>query len=132
RLPKGATALDFAFLIHTEVGQHTVGARVNGELVPLRYPLKNGDMVEIITSGQAQPHEDWLQVLRTAGARGKVRHWLRQRRLSDSIDLGKEMLERELKRMRLKVGDEKLLELARGFGCQDLDQMYGRLAEGQL
>ena len=132
RLPKGATALDFAFLIHTEVGQRTVGARVNGELVPLRHVLKNGDTVEIITSAQAQPHEDWLQVLRTAGARGKVRHWLRQRRLSDSISLGQEMLEREMKRLRLKVEDDKLLELARGFGCEDLDQMYGRLAEGQL
>jgi GTP pyrophosphokinase len=132
RLPKGATALDFAFLIHTEVGQRTVGARVNGELVPLRHVLKNGDTVEIITSAQAQPHEDWLQVLRTAGARGKVRHWLRQRRLSDSIALGQEMLERELKRLRLKPDDDALLELARGFGCQDVDQMYGRLAEGQL
>src|SRR5207247_10043308 len=114
RLPKGATALDFAFLIHTEVGQHTVGARVNGELVPLRYPLKHGDMVQIITSGQAQPHEDWLQVLRTAGARGTVRHWLRQRRLSDSIDLGKALLERELQRLRLKVGGDELLEPASG------------------
>jgi GTP diphosphokinase / guanosine-3',5'-bis(diphosphate) 3'-diphosphatase len=132
RLPKGATTLDFAFLIHTEVGQRTVGARVNGELVPLRHVLKNGDTVEIITSSQAQPHEDWLQVVRTAGARGKVRHWLRQRRLSDSITLGREMLDRELKRLRLKVEDDKLLELARGFGCEDTDQMYGRLAEGQL
>ncbi len=132
RLPKGATALDFAFLIHTELGQRTVGTRVNGELVPLRHPLKNGDTVEIITSPQAQPHEDWLQFLRTAGARGKVRHWLRQRRLVDSVALGREMTERELKRLRLKTGDRELAEVAVGLGCQDLDQMYARLAEGQL
>jgi GTP pyrophosphokinase len=73
---------------------------VNGELVPLRHELRNGDMVEIITSPQAQPHEDWLQIVRTAGARSKVRHWLRQRRHDDSVALGREMLERELKRMR--------------------------------
>src|SRR5206468_1755269 len=77
RLPKGATALDFAFAVHTQVGERTVGARVNGELVPLRYELRSGDTVEIITSSQAQPHEGWLQVLRTAGAKNKVRHWLR-------------------------------------------------------
>jgi GTP pyrophosphokinase len=132
RLPKGATALDFAFLIHTEVGQHTVGARVNGELVPLRYELKNGDTVEIVTSPQAKPHGDWLQILRTAGARSKVRHWLRQQRHSDSVALGREMLERELKRLRIKP-DEKLLgELALGLGCTDLEQMLGWIAEGTL
>ncbi len=132
RLPKGATALDFAFLIHTEVGQRTIGARVNGELVPLRHELKNGDTVEIMTSPQAQPHEDWLKILRTAGARGKVRHWMRQRRRSDSVELGREMLERELKRLRLKTTDDELEALALGLGCQDVDQMAARLAEGQL
>ena len=132
RLPKGATALDFAFLIHTEVGQRTIGARVNGELVPLRHELKNGDTVEIMTSPQAQPHDDWLKILRTAGARSKVRHWIRQRRRTDSVVLGKEMLERELKRLRLKPTDQELEDLARGLGCQDLEQMNARLAEGQL
>ena len=132
RLPKGATALDFAFLIHTEVGQRTVGARVNGELVPLRHELRNGDTVEIITSPQAQPHEDWLKLLRTAGARAKVRHWLRLRRRDDSVQLGHEMMERELKRLRLKPTEKELGELALGVGCEDLDQMYARLAEGQL
>jgi GTP pyrophosphokinase len=132
RLPKGATALDFAFLIHTEVGQRTVGARVNGELVPLRHELRNGDTVEIVTSPQAQPHEDWLKLLRTAGARAKVRHWLRLRRRDDSVQLGREMMERELKRLRLKPSDKELEELAQGVGCEDVDQMYARIAEGQL
>jgi GTP pyrophosphokinase len=132
RLPKGATALDFAFSIHTEVGQRTVGARVNGELVPLRHELRNGDTVEIVTSPQAQPHEDWLKLLRTAGARAKVRHWLRLRRRADSVQLGREMVERELKRLRIRPTDKELGELALGVGCQDLDQMYARLAEGQL
>jgi guanosine-3',5'-bis(diphosphate) 3'-pyrophosphohydrolase len=131
RLPKGATALDFAFLIHTEVGQRTIGARVNGELVPLRHELKNGDTVEIMTSPQAQPHDDWLKILRTAGARSKVRHWIRLRRRTDSVELGKEMLERELKRLRLKPSEQELEDLARGLGL-DVEQMNARLAEGQL
>lgn len=132
RLPKGSTPLDFAFLIHTEVGQHTVGARVNGELVPLRHALRNGDMVEIITSPHAQPHEDWLKILKTAGARGKVRHWLRQQRVADSVALGREMLEREIKRTRHTVDAEQLQEVLRGLGLDDEEQLYARLGEGQL
>jgi len=132
RLPKGATPLDFAFLIHTEVEQHTVGARVNGELEPLRYELRNGDTVEIITSAQAQPHDDWLQIVRTTGARTKVRHWLRERRHGDSVALGREMLERELKRARATPDDAKLLEVAQALECEDVEQMMARIAEGQL
>ena len=132
RLAKGATPLDFAFLIHTEVGQHAVGARINGELVPLRYQLRSGDTVEIITSPHAQPHEDWLQMVRTAGARSKIRHWLRLRRHDDSVALGREMLERELKRVKHHATDAELEEEARRLGFSDLDQMFARIAEGQL
>jgi GTP pyrophosphokinase len=132
RLPKGATALDFAFMIHTAVGQHTVGARVNGEIVPLRHVLQNGDMVEIITSPQAQPHEDWLHLLTTPGARGKVRHWLRQQRHTDSVALGREMIERELKRLRRRPGAPAIEEIAAAFGCSELEIFYARVAEGQI
>src|SRR5207249_5526937 len=96
RLAKGATPLDFGFLIHTKVGERTVGARVNGELVPLRYELRNGDTVEISTSPQAQPHEDWLKLAHTTQAKAKIRHWLRLKRHTDSVRLGAEMLQREL------------------------------------
>jgi GTP pyrophosphokinase len=132
RLAKGATPLDFAFLIHTEVGQRTVGARVNGELVPLRHELRNGDMVEIITSSHAQPHEDWLKIVRTATARSKIRHWIRLRRHADSVALGREMLERELKRLRTKIEDQVIEETARALGAADLEQFYARIAEGQI
>ena len=132
RLPKGSTPLDFAFLIHTQVGQRTVGARVNGELVPLRHTLRNGDMVEIVTSPQAKPHEDWLKIVRTTGARSKIRHWLRQQRHADSVALGREMVDRELKRLRTRPADAELEEIARELGCTDLDQMYARLAEGSV
>ncbi len=132
RLAKGATPLDFAYLIHTEVGQKTVGARVNGELVPLRYELRNGDTVEIVTSAQAKPHEDWLKIARTAQARGKIRHWLRQRRHADSVALGKEMLERELRRARLRPTDAQLEEAAQALECEDMEQLHARIAEGAL
>ncbi|MCE9626924.1 MAG: bifunctional (p)ppGpp synthetase/guanosine-3',5'-bis(diphosphate) 3'-pyrophosphohydrolase [Candidatus Eisenbacteria bacterium] len=132
RLPKGSTPLDFAFLIHTKVGERTVGARVNGELVPLRHTLRNGDTVEIVTSPQAQPHEDWLKIVRTTQARAKIRHWLRQKRLTDSVQLGREMVVRELKRLRVKAGDAELLPIAQELECDDLDTMYARIAEGQV
>jgi GTP pyrophosphokinase len=132
RLPKGSTALDFAFLIHTEVGYRTVGARVNGELVPLRHVLRNGDTVEIVTSPQARPHEDWLQILRTTGGRAKVRHWLRQRRHDDSVTLGREILERELKRLRKDPREVDLEAIAHELDCESAEQMLARVAEGQL
>ncbi len=132
RLAKGATPLDFAFLIHTEVGQRTVGARVNGELVPLRHELRNGDMVEIITSPQAQPHQDWLKIVRTTQAKTKIRHWLRQRRVDDSISLGEEMLVREFRRLRLTPEPETVIEIAKGLGCLDLPTLHARLAEGSI
>ena len=132
RLAKGATPLDFAYLIHTQVGEHTVGARVNGELVPLRHVLRNGDTVEIVTSPQAQPHEDWLQIARTTQAKAKIRHWLRQRRHTDSVRLGEEMLQRELKRARIQAGDAALEPIAKELGCDSLETLYARIAEGQV
>jgi GTP pyrophosphokinase len=132
RLAKGATPLDFAYLIHTQVGERTVGARVNGELVPLRHVLRNGDTVEIITSPQAQPHEDWLHIARTTQAKAKIRHWLRQRRLTDSVRLGEEMLQRELKRARIQAGPEQLEPIAKDLGCESLETLYARIAEGQV
>jgi GTP pyrophosphokinase len=132
RLPKGSTPLDFAFLIHTEVGQRAVGARVNGELVPLRHELRNGDTVEIVTSPAAHPTEDWLQIVRTASARSKIRHWLRQKRHDDSVALGREMLGRELRRERHEVDEARLEDVARALGQPDVDTLYARLGEGQL
>ncbi len=132
RLAKGATPLDFAFLIHTRVGERTVGARVNGELVPIKHELRNGDTVEIITSPQAQPREDWLKIARTAQAKAKIRHWLRSRRLTDSVHLGKEMVLRELKRLHVKAGETELLPIAKELECGDLDTLYARIGEGQI
>jgi GTP pyrophosphokinase len=94
--------------------------------------LRNGDTVEIVTSPQAKPHEDWLQIARTTQARAKIRHWLRARRLTDSVRLGEEMLQREMKRLRIKAGSEQLEKIAADLGCGSHETLYARIAEGQV
>ena len=133
QLPRGATPIDFAYAVHTAVGSHCVGARVNGRLVRLGYELKSGDIVEILTAPSAAPKEDWLPTARTSRARGKIRHWLKQQRLTDSIALGREMLERELRRRRKRIpGDDDLAEVAQSFGLEDAGLLFARIGEGQL
>ncbi len=101
RLPKGATPIDFAFAVHTEVGLRCQGARVNRRIAPLHRPLANGDTVEVITGSQARPSRDWLNHVRTARARHGIRHWIKQEESERSIALGREILARELRRSRL-------------------------------
>jgi GTP pyrophosphokinase len=101
QLPKAATAIDFAFHVHTDVGLHTSGAKVNGRIAPLHRELKNGDTVEILTSPQARPSRDWLNHVRTGRARSKIKQWVRQEEETVSLQLGREILARELKRRRL-------------------------------
>ena len=98
QLPKGATPIDFAFAVHTEVGQRCQGAKINGRIAPLHRALKNGDTVEILTSPNARPSRDWLAHVRTGRARQKLRQWVKQEEHDRSLALGEEMLDRELKR----------------------------------
>jgi guanosine-3',5'-bis(diphosphate) 3'-pyrophosphohydrolase len=132
RLPKGSTPLDLAYAIHTEVGHHCTGAKVNGRIVPLRHELKSGETVEIITSHSAHPGSDWIGVVRTSSARAKVRRWLKDRRRADSIPLGKEMLDRELKRERLKPGEADLIDCAQSLGMGDIEDLYAALGDGTI
>ncbi|HET6611264.1 MAG TPA: bifunctional (p)ppGpp synthetase/guanosine-3',5'-bis(diphosphate) 3'-pyrophosphohydrolase [Kofleriaceae bacterium] len=97
-LPKGACPIDFAYTIHSEVGDHCSGARVNGVIVPLRYSLKNGDTIEIITSPSQKPNKDWLKLVRTSRARTKIRHCLRKEQRDRAGALGKDLLEKALRR----------------------------------
>ncbi len=106
RLPKEATPIDFAFAVHTAVGQHCHGARVNGRICPLHRPLRNGDTVEILTSPHARPSRDWLAHVRTARARHKIRQWVRQEEHERSVTLGREILAREVARRRLDAPDD--------------------------
>ena len=99
-LPAGATPLDFAYRIHTDVGHRTIGAKVNNRLVPLDYRLKNGDIVEIVTTkGEHGPSRDWLNVVRTSHAREKIRQWFKRKERDENIVHGRESLERELRRL---------------------------------
>jgi GTP pyrophosphokinase len=102
-LPKGATPIDFAFKIHSEIGSHCSGARVNGRLVPLKTELHNGDIVEILTAPTAHPTRDWLHLVRTASARAKIRNYLHKVEREQSLGLGRTLLERELRKYRLSL-----------------------------
>lgn len=112
RLPKGATAIDFAFAVHTEVGYRCRGAKVNRRIAPLHRALKNGDTVEVLTGNQARPSKDWLSHVRTARARQKIRQWIKQEESETSISLGKEIVARELRRRRLSQPDIEQVDVA--------------------
>ena len=112
RLPKGSTAIDFAFHVHTEVGLRCQGAKINGRIAPLHREIKNGDTVEILTSPHARPSRDWLAHVRTARARHKIKQWIRQEEESVSLSLGQEIIAREIKRRRLTAPDAARLDRA--------------------
>ncbi|TMQ64043.1 MAG: bifunctional (p)ppGpp synthetase/guanosine-3',5'-bis(diphosphate) 3'-pyrophosphohydrolase [Candidatus Eisenbacteria bacterium] len=133
RLPRGSTPIDFAFQIHTEVGHHCVGAKVNGRIVPLRYELRSGDSVQIITSPAGKPNRDWLKVVRSTAARTKIRHWLKISEQADSVALGREMIERELRRRRLAPPPSVSIEdLARAMGYEDLPGLHAAVGSGTV
>jgi len=133
RLPRGGTPIDFAFAIHSDVGTRCVGAKVNGHIVPLRYQLKSGEVVEILTSPQGQPSEDWLQIVATSRAKAKIRRWLGQQRLDASIRLGRDMLARELKKLHRKLPAEKDLEdTSQSFGLSDAPLLFAKIGQGDL
>jgi GTP pyrophosphokinase len=133
RLPRGSTPIDFAYQVHTEVGHHCVGAKVNGRIVPLRYELRSGDGVQIITSPVGKPNRDWLKVVRSTAARTKIRHWLKISEQADSVTLGKEMIDRELRRRRLAPPAGVTLEdLARSMGYDDLPGLHAAVGSGTV
>jgi len=99
QFPKGATPIDFAFAIHTDVGLRCVGAKISGRLVPLRTELQNGDIVEIVTSPNHVPSKDWLKIVKTPRARSKVRQWIKNEERTRSISLGRDLLEKEIRRL---------------------------------
>ncbi|HHY61868.1 MAG TPA: bifunctional (p)ppGpp synthetase/guanosine-3',5'-bis(diphosphate) 3'-pyrophosphohydrolase [Firmicutes bacterium] len=141
-LPAGSTPIDFAYAVHTDVGHSCSGARVNGRMVPLNTKLATGDIVEIITSkSQAGPSRDWLAIAKTSKAKGKIRQWLKEEQREASVEQGKELVEKELKKLGLQVRanmkEERLLEVAQKFSYQSTDDLlasvgYGKLSAAQV
>jgi GTP pyrophosphokinase len=133
QLPKGSTPLDFAYAVHTDVGSHCTGARVNDKMVPLSTVLASGDRVEIITSSHQVPTPDWLKIVKTTKARSKIRHFLKQREYEESLNLGKELLEKEFKKHNLKLmGEHELTDLAMRLNLSSSEALLSALGNGSL
>jgi guanosine-3',5'-bis(diphosphate) 3'-pyrophosphohydrolase len=136
-LPAGATPLDFAYRIHTDIGHRTIGAKVNNRLVPLEYRLKNGDIVEIVTTkGEHGPSRDWMNIVRTSHAREKIRQWFKKKDRAENIVHGREGLERELRRLARTsiqaVGLDHITDVARLYGHDSLDDFYAAIGYGAV
>jgi GTP pyrophosphokinase len=136
-LPAGATPLDFAYRIHTDVGHRTIGSKVNNRLVPLDYRLKNGDIVEIVTTkAEHGPSRDWLNIVRTSHAREKIRQWFKRKDRDENVVHGRESLERELRRLArttiAAVGTERIHDVAKGYNHESLEDLYAAIGYGAL
>lgn len=134
-LPQGATPVDFAYAVHTEVGHKTIGAKVNGRLVPLDSTLDNGDTVEVLTTSDenAHPKRDWLDFVQSTRARNKIRQWFTRERREESIETGRDMLARAIRRQHLPMqrlmSKSTLLALAKEMHYEDVDSLYAAIGE---
>jgi GTP pyrophosphokinase len=136
-LPAGATPLDFAYRIHTDVGHRTIGAKINNRLVPLDYRLKNGDIVEIVTTkGEHGPSRDWMNTVRTSHAREKIRQWFKRKDRDENVVHGRESLERELRRLARTsmsvVGPERIGEVAKQYNFDATDDFFAAVGYGAI
>src|SRR6476469_1420717 len=136
-LPAGATPLDFAYRIHTDVGHRTIGAKVNNRLVPLDYRLKNGDIVEIVTTkAEHGPSRDWMNIVRTSHAREKIRQWFKRKDRAENVVHGRESLERELRRLARTsiqaVGLDRIAEVAKSYNHETVDDFFAAIGYGAI
>jgi GTP pyrophosphokinase len=134
--PRGATPIDFAYAIHTDVGHHCSGARVNGRMVQLKTPLANGDIVEILTAPGHHPSRDWLNFVKTARARGKIRAWIHTHERMRSVALGRDLLEKEFKRYRLTMksfeGNGMLEKALEDLSYRNLEEFQAAVGYGKV
>ncbi|HEY2987200.1 MAG TPA: bifunctional (p)ppGpp synthetase/guanosine-3',5'-bis(diphosphate) 3'-pyrophosphohydrolase [Candidatus Binatia bacterium] len=134
--PKGATVIDFAYRIHSEVGHHCSGARINGQLVPLKYLLRSGDTVEIITMHQQTPSRDWLKLAKTPRAKAHIRNWLKKQQRERSVALGREILESDLNQHKLDYAslrrDGKIEAIAKELGMKDDEALLASIGYGKI
>ncbi|HBC91493.1 MAG TPA: (p)ppGpp synthetase [Pelotomaculum sp.] len=134
-LPAGSVPLDFAYRIHTDVGHRCVGAKINGRIVPLDYVLKNGDIVEILTSKNSFPKRDWLNIAKTSQSKTKIRQWFKKEQREENILKGKEILEREVKKQGIELDlpkPEKIIEAGKKFSLFTLDDIYAAIGDGAI
>lgn len=136
-LPAGSVPLDFAYRIHTEVGNRTIGAKVNGRIVPLDHKLKTGDIVEILTSKHSYgPSQDWVKLAKSSHARTKIRQWFKKERREENVLKGRELIERELKRLGLEsspfMKDDEMMEVARKFNFHEIEDMLSAVGFGGI
>jgi GTP pyrophosphokinase len=133
QLPRGATPLDFAFAVHTEIGLHCAGAKVDGRIVPLARELKNSETCEVITSPTARPSRDWLLHVRTGRARHKIRQWLKNEEQRSSTTLGQEILDRELRRRKhAKLSDAEIAAAVAALKLNDGAHLLASIAQGDV
>jgi GTP pyrophosphokinase len=133
QLPKGASPIDFAFAVHTEVGLRCAGAKVNGRISPLSKELRNGDTVVILTDPKQRPSRDWLAFVKTARARNKIRQWIKQEEFDSSVRLGREFIEREVRKARRgRVSDERFQVAAKALEFPDIDHLFAALGRGDV
>ncbi len=135
-MPKGATPVDFAYLIHSEVGHQCTGSRVNGRIVPLQYELKTGDSVEVITSKGHNPSKDWLNFVKTVKARSRIRQWIKTQEKGRSLTLGREMCEKAFRKQRLNfntaIKSEEIQNIVENFGFKTTDDLIASVGYGKI
>jgi len=135
-LPMGATPVDFAYSIHSEVGNRCIGAKVNERIVPLSYQLKNGDIVQIITSKNHKPSKDWLNFVKTSTARTRIRQWIKQEEREESIAIGRDILDKGLRKFNLALSrqlkGEEMLDVAHKFSLKSVDDLLANIGYGKL
>jgi guanosine-3',5'-bis(diphosphate) 3'-pyrophosphohydrolase len=138
QLPRGATPVDFAYMIHSEVGNTCTGARINGRIVPLRNQIQNGDVVEILTSANSHPSRDWLNFIVTSRARNRVRHWVAEQQRAESIDIGRKLFEKEAARFQLSAkklfsdSDKEMKRVASEYGYGRVEDLLAAIGYGKL
>jgi len=133
QLPVGATPLDFAFAIHSEVGIHCVGAKMNGRIVSLRTPLENRATLEILTAKTARPSTSWLEIVKTGRAKHHIRRWIKNTQLQESVRLGREILEREMARRKMRLNiDKDFADLVTTLGYTELEKFLAAIGRGEL
>jgi guanosine-3',5'-bis(diphosphate) 3'-pyrophosphohydrolase len=135
-LPRDASVLDFAYTIHTEIGHHCSSAKVNNRIVPLRHKVKNGEIVEIVTSKDASPSRDWLAFVKTARARGKIKHWINKREKEDAGELGRKLMEKESRKFKTSWKKVTRMKAFPGviapFGLQNTEDLYPAVGFGTI